>query len=113
MRSLFVYDTSKDSKLSILEKAINLVDKNKSNFGKTKNMSSLEKNRLALNLLSNLKQRDKDYQEVKDKAIGKNMLAQSKQMELKYQRVEVYHDKYTEDNPTTHYKDAKDYKVRV
>jgi hypothetical protein len=55
VRSLFVYDTSKDSKLSILENAINLVDKNKSNFGKTKNMSSLEKNRLALNMLSNLK----------------------------------------------------------
>jgi hypothetical protein len=48
---------------------------------------------------------------VKDKAIGKNMLAQSKQMELKYQRVEVYHDKYTEDSNI--YKDGKDYKVKV
>jgi hypothetical protein len=44
----------KDAKLSILENAIYLVDKNKASLGKVKNMSSLEKNRIALSMLSNL-----------------------------------------------------------
>jgi hypothetical protein len=73
VRDLLKTDSSKDSKLNILENAINLVDRNKSNFGKIKNMSSLEKNRIALNLLSNLKQNDRFYQDQQSKAVLQNL----------------------------------------
>lgn len=51
-------DRSDDAKLSILENALHIVDKNKQSFGKVKNMSSLEKNRIALNLLPSLRHKD-------------------------------------------------------
>ena len=65
VRKTFQKDYSNDAKLSILENTLYIVDKNKSNFGKVKNMSSLEKNRIALNLISSLKHKDKLYQEEK------------------------------------------------
>ena len=57
-RNLYVKDISNDAKLNLLEKTINIVEKNKGTLGKVKTMSSLEKNRIALNLLSSLKQKD-------------------------------------------------------
>ena len=61
VRNIYNEDTSEDAKLHIIENAINLVDKNKTCLGKFKNMSSLEKNRIALNILQSLKQKDKMY----------------------------------------------------
>jgi hypothetical protein len=55
VRRTFVGDASSDAKLSILENTLCIVDKNKHTLGKVKNMSSLEKNRIALNLISSLK----------------------------------------------------------
>lgn len=54
LRNQLSSDQSKDAKLAILENTIHIVNKNKSTFGKVKSMSSLEKNRIALNLLSSL-----------------------------------------------------------
>lgn len=62
VRDLTSADKSKDAKLNLLEKAIYIVDKHKMSLGKVKNMSSLEKNRIALNLISTLRQRDEYYQ---------------------------------------------------
>ena len=49
-------DPSNDAKLSVLEKAIAIVDKNKETLGQhgSKSMSSLQKNRLALGLMSTM-----------------------------------------------------------
>lgn len=55
VRNIYNKDTSDDAKLHIIENAISLVDKNKTCLGKFKNMSSLEKNRIALNMLQSLK----------------------------------------------------------
>lgn len=54
-------DHSNDAKLAILENTIQIVNKNKGTFGKVKSMSSLEKNRIALNLLTNINQADSVY----------------------------------------------------
>ena len=64
VKDLYKTDQSKEATLNILENAINVVDKNKDYLGKHKNMSSLEKNRIALNLLSNIKHKDSDYLEM-------------------------------------------------
>jgi hypothetical protein len=61
MRNTLLQDQSKDSKLAILESTIHIVNKNKGTFGKVKTMSSLEKNRIALNLLTSVKQLDSKY----------------------------------------------------
>lgn len=50
-RNMLIKDHSNDAKLNLLEKALYIVEKNKASLGKVKNMSSLEKNRIALNLL--------------------------------------------------------------
>jgi hypothetical protein len=55
MRNNLLRDQSNDAKLAILENTIHIVNKNKGTFGKVKSMSSLEKNRIALNLLTSLK----------------------------------------------------------
>lgn len=55
VRNIYDKDKSEDAKLHIIENAITLVDKNKQSLGKFKNMSSLEKNRIALNMLQSLK----------------------------------------------------------
>lgn len=72
VKDLYKKDQSKEATLNIIENAINVVDKNKIQLGKHKNMSSLEKNRLALNLLSNIKHKDADYVEMENKAIERN-----------------------------------------
>lgn len=51
VRNIYNNDKSEDAKLHIIENAITCVDKNKNCLGKFKNMSSLEKNRIALNML--------------------------------------------------------------
>jgi len=58
---MFSKDESNDAKLNLLEKAIYIVEKNKSNLGIVKKMSSLEKNRVALNLLSSVRHKDQHY----------------------------------------------------
>ena len=59
--------------MNLLEKAIYIVEKNKASLGKVKNMSSLEKNRIALNLITSLKQSEKGYNENKNKVVNKNV----------------------------------------
>lgn len=73
VRNIYDQDKSEDAKLHIIENAIMLVDKNKTCLGKFKNMSSLEKNRIALNMLQSLKQKDKLYQFEKGRAIDRNL----------------------------------------
>lgn len=51
-------DPSKESKLVLLENTLHIVEKNRATLGKVKNMSSLEKNRIALNLISSLKHKE-------------------------------------------------------
>ena len=53
VRDIFKNDESRDVKLQILQNALYFVNQSKSNFGgmTNKNMSSLEKNRIALNLI--------------------------------------------------------------
>lgn len=72
-QTLLGKDTSKDAKLTLLEKAIHIVDTHKMALGKVKNMSSLEKNRIALNLISSVRQKDTHYKSDKVKAIANNM----------------------------------------
>lgn len=73
MRNTFKRDFSNDAKLTLLENTINIVDKNRATLGKVKNMSSLEKNRIALNLISSLKHSDQGYNNDLNKNIAKNM----------------------------------------
>ena len=42
-------------------------------LGKVKNMSSLEKNRIALNLIANVKHNEKNFEYEKQKIINKNL----------------------------------------
>lgn len=79
-----VRDLSHDVKLEILQSTINIVEKYKQTFGKTKQMSSLEKNRIALNLLQTMKQGDKAYQEKKHNALQRNVSYQESKLLLKY-----------------------------
>lgn len=58
IRDTFKSDKSEDAKLTILESTLHVVEQNRMTLGKVKNMSSLEKNRIALNLISSLKSRD-------------------------------------------------------
>lgn len=51
----FKKDPSKEAKLTLLENTLHIVEQNRATLGKVKNMSSLEKNRIALNLISSLK----------------------------------------------------------
>ena len=62
VRNIYNKQSDEDAKLNIIENAINMVDKNKASLGKHKNMSSLEKNRIALNMLQTLKFKDMNYQ---------------------------------------------------
>jgi hypothetical protein len=57
----------------VIDNAIKIVDRNKKCLGKTKNMSSLEKNRIALNILTNIKEKDEDYIHEKNDAVERNM----------------------------------------
>lgn len=59
--------------MTLLENTINIVDKNRATLGKVKNMSSLEKNRIALNLISTLKHNDTNYHSNLNKNIAKNL----------------------------------------
>lgn len=61
MRKAFSKDPSNEAKLTLLENTISIVNKNRESLGKVKNMSSLEKNRIALNLISSLKHQDGGY----------------------------------------------------
>ena len=63
VKDLYKKDESKEATLTILENAINVVDRNKLQLGKHSNLSSLEKNRIAMNLLSNIKHQDETYVE--------------------------------------------------
>lgn len=47
-------------------------------------MSSLEKNRMALNLLSSLKLKDRIYQEQKNRNIARNIKFQEEEFNMKY-----------------------------
>ncbi len=62
VRDTFRRDSSDDAKLTLLQNTLGIVDKNKATLGKVKNMSSLEKNRIALNLISSIKNREHGYQ---------------------------------------------------
>jgi hypothetical protein len=73
VNNMFKRDQSSDAKLTLLENTINIVEANRATLGKVKNMSSLEKNRIALNLIATLKHNDKVYQDEKDRNIAKNM----------------------------------------
>lgn len=61
VRDTFKADMSNDAMLTILENTLHIVEQNRTTLGKVKNMSSLEKNRIALNLISGIKQSEKNY----------------------------------------------------
>ena len=73
MRDTFKQDSSDDAKLTLLQNTLHIVEKNKATFGKVKNMSSLEKNRIALNLISSVKQNEKAYRYNQQLSIAKNL----------------------------------------
>ena len=72
MKDLYQKDESKEAKLNIIENAINVVDRNKENLKIHRNMSSLQKNRIALNMLSNIKHKDPEYVKEEAAAIQRN-----------------------------------------
>jgi hypothetical protein len=73
MRNIYQNDSSKDAKLTILENAISVVGRNKDCLGKVKSMSSLEKNRIALNMISVLRDREREYRSEKEEAVKRNI----------------------------------------
>ncbi|CDW77723.1 UNKNOWN [Stylonychia lemnae] len=62
-----------EAKLTLLENTLSIVEQNRATLGKVKIMSSLEKNRIALNLISSLKHQEANYNENKQKNIAKNI----------------------------------------
>eukprot|EP00347_Sterkiella_histriomuscorum_P005627 403355874 len=86
VRNTFKRDYSNEAKLTLLENTINIVDKNRATLGKVKNMSSLEKNRIALNLISSLKHTDQNYNNDQRMNIAKNMKHQQDISDIKYNR---------------------------
>lgn len=73
VRDTFKKDFSNDAKLTLLENTLHIVDMNRASLGRIKNMSSLEKNRIALNLISSVKHNEAAYQVEKGKIIAKNL----------------------------------------
>lgn len=73
VRDTFKQDSSNDAKLTLLQNTLHIVEKNKATFGKVKNMSSLEKNRIALNLISSVKLNEKAYRFHQQQNIAKNL----------------------------------------
>jgi len=56
VKNIFDKDETKDAKLVILERTLGVIDSNKGNLGhKVRNMSQLEKNRIALNMIQTCK----------------------------------------------------------
>ena len=54
-------DVSKEATLSLLQATMGIVERHKAELGIFKNMSSLEKNRMALNLISSMRHKDGYY----------------------------------------------------
>ena len=73
VRDTFKKDFSNDAKLTLLENTLHIVEQNRATLGKVKNMSSLEKNRIALNLISSVKHNEQNYSSEKQRIIAKNM----------------------------------------
>ena len=73
VRDTFKKDKSNDAKLTLLENTLYIVNQNRMTLGKVKNMSSLEKNRIALNLIANVKHNEKNFEYEKQKIINKNL----------------------------------------
>lgn len=74
VRNRYEEDKRKEAKLTVIENAIQVVDKNKKQLGKYRSMSSLEKNRIALNMITNCRKNDKKYMYAKDQAIKRNLI---------------------------------------
>jgi hypothetical protein len=73
VRDTFKKDASNDAKLTLLENTLHIVEQNRATLGKMKNMSSLEKNRIALNLIANVKHNEMHYELERQRVISKNL----------------------------------------
>jgi hypothetical protein len=89
VKNTFKKDFSNDAKLTLLENTLHIVEANKGTLGKTKNMSSLEKNRIALNLISSLKRSDSNYLAEKERNVNKNIRYQENRFDLQFYKSEV------------------------